>query len=387
MDCERVRMLFSELYENTLARKLADAAKAHFASCGSCRFEFGQFVRATSDLRATKPGTASKAYVAAVLERVERAADEDALAKALDVARAPHRRWRAVASHIAVAAVSAAAAVAVYAQLRAPEVRTVEVARIVKVPVPAPAAPAVAIPNRPIDSDAVVQAPAAAPPVTTVAVHWIDVPPLVEVDRALVADTVKTVKSGFQGSMASIEAQFVDPLGRLGMAWKMAQQELEKRSASAPTPVAAAPIAAAPVVVPPPANAGAPGVPVADEPAGSRVIRSADDHLSLELSGSRVEVIQSLLALLDSDDSEVVDLAAAQLDELRRELETHPGVAGKLKPLFPTSGTPREERNELMRLFVSERADAPAPPKPAEAWNAWWRDNAIVLLALESTGT
>lgn len=122
MNCPSIHARFSALYEGTVSARTEQAMIAHFEHCEACQSAFDSFSSAVGALRSQRPPTTADPSASAIMRAIDLAAYEMAAPQAGPTAdrntlfklamRPPIQalRWPRIASHVAAAAIGAAAA-------------------------------------------------------------------------------------------------------------------------------------------------------------------------------------------------------------------------------------------------------------------------------------
>ncbi len=63
MNCEEVRILFSELYDNDLNQEMSSVVKEHLSSCQECKDEYKTFKKSLKVLKKLKPLEPPRSYL------------------------------------------------------------------------------------------------------------------------------------------------------------------------------------------------------------------------------------------------------------------------------------------------------------------------------------
>jgi hypothetical protein len=368
MNCSELQDLFSELFEDRLDAAGRARARAHLERCAGCRADFESFRAATAALRAMAAEPTPRAHVAAVLAAVEQESRTVA-------APAPWRRW---ATHLAAAA---AGALFAFLGLRH----------------------AGATPEQPTPAEPLLQLQLAAgsgrlegdggtrelAPDQLVALRAGDVLRAERIESlelsldgdgrlrlalpAFVAPppqvVERTVERIVERPVEVIREVPVDGPGSQAIARELAHGFAALRDALARP--RGAPRAQAPAPAPElPAVAAA--EPAPDLPAVR--VRREGERLSLDTRGPLTEIVPTLIALLESDDPEVVELVQRRLETIRDESLDSVGW------VEPSADAPRARSASSARLsdLLFGKDGAPPEPEPdrAERWTVWWEAQA-----------
>lgn len=374
MNCSELQDLFSELLEDRLDAATRARARAHLERCERCRADFESFRAATAALRASAAEPTPSAYVAAVLAAVEQESRTAA-------APVPWRRW---ATHLAAAA---AGALFAFLWLRhasaAPAQPTGgEVAQ------PAPAEPMLqlqlAAGSGRLESDGGTRELG---PDQLVALRAGDVLRAERIEAlelaldehgrlrlalpAFVAPppqvVERTVERIVERPVEVIREVPVDGPGSQAIARELAHGFATLRDAL--TRPRGAPRAEAPALEIP---AVAAAEPAPDLPAVR--VRREGERLSLDTRGPLTEVVPTLIALLESDDPEVVELVQRRLETIRDEsLDS----VGWVEPAAATERARSPSSARLADLLFGKDGARPEPePDRAERWSVWWEAQA-----------
>jgi hypothetical protein len=365
MNCTSAESRFSALFDGALDAAARSAIERHLASCARCRDGYDRLRAAIPALRslAPTPGSVDPAFVASVMSRVDRDA-----AAAASAAAPPRRAARLALTHVLAAAVGAAAVFAFHVYSReitrepagakphaSPDSRVRSEPRSDALPTPRiPEIPIVLVGSaairRPPSFDAsaseftlrpgdrveaadtgaielgvdaggrlvvrIEQSPPAEPPVPARVneIRFVELGPLVEVDQELLDNAKQRLDAAFGEGVRRLDADFKDSARVLAGAFasfaartpavRPPEATDPGHSERGPEPLAAAPAA----------GQGGDGIAAPEAPV---VIRREGASISLAVKGTLLDTVPELIDLLDSDDREVADLAAARLETLR----------------------------------------------------------------------
>ncbi len=456
MNCNRAELSFSSHYDGQLSAAERVALDSHLAGCAPCRTAFAEYVRSISDLKKLRPGPTSRQHVADVMARID-------LDAAREVEAPRTASWRRAMTHLVAAAIGAAAAVLVLQQMNARESHAPgatpgvvvtppsngEIANANDLPRMPGEGEAAASLSRPVRfvgdatslerndrlvsvSDGFTLKPGETvrtlpsqsveitvdenglltiktktehvltPPKAVNEVHFVELPPLVSVDRKLVTDAVDTFGShvseqikaldlsGVRSFVDQIETQIEDSIAATDA------REAANEAAAASKPTSPEPEAdpstengATSASTQTAASAFAPMTFIASE--APVTIQRSGDRSALSVQGSLPRVIPELIALLKNDDGEIADLAAAKLDFVRTDLERSPTIGKRLSPLpAETERVPRERGSRFSELLHTRfGADDTVERRltPNERWTRWWQANAVLIATGSSSDT
>ncbi|MBI4878726.1 MAG: zf-HC2 domain-containing protein [Planctomycetes bacterium] len=417
MKCEAILPLFSDILDARLSGSLEEAVRAHFEQCAACRQEYASFAAATARLRALEVGPTPREHVASIMAAVGETAGEQRWAGAARVRRA--------GTHVLAAALGAAAAVLVMANLPETQGETAvappPAVRFVPQPVglqlvagegtllrdgrARPLDPANVFEPRAGDVLSVRQGggvslvlgdagalriearPEAPPPPEVVEkvverVRTVRRGPLLDLSLEVDSEAVRQAAREVSRSIDLFGSSLAGALRERAEAVAAAPAAAEE-PAPAPVLPGALPEAAAPVSV-----AAASPAPEADVPSAVVVTR-AEGRVSLETFGPRYEIVPRLLVLLEDRDPQVVQLALSRLEEMRRELESDAALADRLVAVDRDGEKQGGALDRVERFFTARatRDEKPRVEDGASYWNSWWEKNALLILESETWGT
>jgi len=109
-------------------------------------------------------------------------------------------------------------------------------------------------------------------------------------------------------------------------------------------------------------------------------IRREGDRLSLWTRGSAAVVIPNLIALLESEDSEVVGLVQGRLESMRSDYEQENRKDRKRRK--PSRRSKRTHSGLASLLFgdpddADEQTATASGPEAYREWSAWWEKSAL----------
>lgn len=440
--CRRIEWSFSSAYDGSLTDAEKLTFDSHLAECTPCREGFAKFVRAMSDLAMLRPsGAVDDSFVTQLMGRVERAGTESGVGRISGVSGpfAGGRRIRAFVSHAVAAAIGIAATLAwglaskdphrgPLADVPREEPRPIGSIQYLPRMLPVrfegedrsfernhrvehvtesfslrPGETLRSLPSQRVSislaetGELLIEIERAALQDSGKRVHeikFVELPSLVTVDRALVDEAVD-----------ELERRVVPRLGELDLKTSMASvfdaiARFERGAAPATTDRPTTPLPDPAPDEPEQDTESVSGdLTRNDSPTPSALegafepatfiagttpttIRREPDRTTLSLQGGLSTTIPELIALLDDEDAEIADLAAARLATIREDLELDPRLSGKLSPLPPAVEVVDRREGAFLpwfkNPFVREKAtqrDVPA----AERWTRWWRDNGLVI--------
>jgi hypothetical protein len=103
-------------------------------------------------------------------------------------------------------------------------------------------------------------------------------------------------------------------------------------------------------------------------------IRREGDRLSLDTRGPLIEIVPTLIALLESDDPDVVDLVQRRLETIRDESLDSTGWVEPAPVAERARSTSSASLADL--LFGKDGKSAEPELEPAEQWSVWWEAQA-----------
>jgi hypothetical protein len=114
--------------------------------------------------------------------------------------------------------------------------------------------------------------------------------------------------------------------------------------------------------------------------AGSALrVRRIDDRIVLETSGTLDEVVPSLLAQLETPDTELCSMIQRRLATIHEEAAQDPNIRNELADMPSGNAVPVHQPS----LF-GDPAQPTRAPAPAVAWTQWWNANSGLLTQVAS---
>jgi anti-sigma factor RsiW len=386
-NCEHIEELFSQHFDGDLAPSEQAGFDAHVADCANCRASWHDYQSAVSALRASGHRETSNDLKVATLAAVEAAARQ--------VQPAP--RWLPL---LIAAGIGAAAALLVVWLLPVSPKDEARADKSLQVAIDSGAASdshSMALlpgetrsvgdvtltrsatgnltvrtqPSKPTVEERIVRVPVDRPVDRIVEVRVevpveriVEVPvevrrgPLWTIDTSALATALRVASAELSAGMLALlhaprpsQSAQSGPKGRL-----QAREPVRSPVASVPT-----------------ASDG--GIDLDDTTGASLRVQRSNGVTHLETSGPLEELVPTLLAQLESDDTELCSMIGRRLAAIHEEAAMDQNIRDQLTAMPDDQVTPR---STIPSLF-SGRVEESEPASPALAWATWWHANKALI--------